>query len=56
MYDYNDASGKLHRDMICDFKDMVSFFIKEPKNEFTLYYINESQQEITAIKNRILAL
>ncbi len=56
LYDYNDAPEKLHRDMICDFKDMVSFFIKEPKNEFYTYYINESQQEITAIKNRILAL
>ena len=54
--DCNDAPEKLHRDMISDFKNMVEYFISEPKNEFYTYSLNGREQAITSIKNRILAI
>ena len=54
--DYNDPPEKLHRDMINDFKDLVKYYISKPKNEHYIYSLNGNKQEITAIKNRILAI
>ena len=53
---YNDAPEKLHRDMIRDYKELISYYKEHPKCEFYTYYINEQEQTLSTITNRILAI
>lgn len=56
LYDSNDAPEKLHRDMIQDFKNMNNYYNQHPRCQYYTYYLNDTRQAFSSIKNRIILL